>query len=289
MDRAAGLGEFLRSRRARIRPHELGEAASPGRRRVPGLRREELARLAGVSVDYYTRLEQGRGGNVSPEVLDAIARALRLDQTERAHLYDLAAVTHDRPRHPADGPQRVGAETYQLLHALDRAEVPAVVMGRRQDVLAANLMHRALVNDFESLPPRERNMGRFLFLDPRTRELYPDWETVAGDVAALLRFDLGRHPRDPLLRALIDELSAASEDFRRLWADHRVHEQVHGTKHIRHPVAGELTVTFQALALPAENDQWLFAYTAAPGSPDAEALAVVADTFHRSPSPPFTS
>ncbi|MGA5304767.1 helix-turn-helix domain-containing protein [Nucisporomicrobium flavum] len=271
----AELKEFLRSRRARLRPEENGIAGTAGGRRVPGLRREELARLAGISVDYYVRLEQGRNLNPSDAVLDAIARALRLDDTERAHLFALARATPARRRRPVR-PQGVAPATYQLLETLDEAVSPALVLGRRLDVLAINRTARTLVGDFLALPARERNYARFVFLDAAARDLHPDWAAVAADTVATLRLDAGRHPDDPALGALVGELSVRDEDFRRWWADHRVLARSNGTKRYHHPVVGDLTLTYQALTLPDDPDQTLFVYTATSGTPAHTALRLLA-------------
>jgi transcriptional regulator with XRE-family HTH domain len=262
------LREFLRSRRARLAPEDVGLDPGAGHRRVPGLRREELAQLAGVSVDYYVRLEQGRNPSVSATVLDAIARALRLDDHETAHLFDLA-----RPA-PAtrSQPQRVRAGVRVLLDGL---ETPAFVLGRRLDVLATNRMARALLCDFDALPARERNHARWVFLNPDARERYADWEAVARDNVAVLRMDAGRHPDDHELSTLIGELTIKSPDFARWWAAHDVLRQTHGTKRYRHPVVGELTIFYEALPLPDDPEQTLFVYSAEPGSPSSEALALL--------------
>ncbi|GIJ50248.1 transcriptional regulator [Virgisporangium aliadipatigenens] len=262
------LKEFLRSRRARIRPD-----GATGGRRVPGLRREELAALAGVSVDYYTRLEQGRTLNPSETVLDALARALRLDDTERAHLFAIARP--QQTRRPPRRVQRVPAATFQLLETLDVAASPAFVTGRRMDVLAANRTARALICDFPALPAKRRNMARFVFLDENARDLLPDWPAVAADTVAVLRIDAGRHPDDPDLSALIGELSVKDPDFRRWWADHRVLVRSSGTKRYRHPLVGELTVTYQAFTLPEDAEQTMFVYTAAPGTEAHTALRLL--------------
>ncbi|WP_327302638.1 helix-turn-helix transcriptional regulator [Streptomyces sp. NBC_01298] len=298
------LRDFLRSRRARIGPEEVGAAAHPGRRRVPGLRREEVAQLAGVSVDYYTRLEQGRTQHVSAEVLDAVARALRLDATERSHLFELArpqrATGPGRAagapgRADADGPQRVRAGLYRVLDALEDG-TPAMIMGRRLEVLAANRLAEALYADFGAPGPgdpksrtqgsrtpesgapdqRGRNLARFLFRDPAARELFADWEGAARGVVAALRFYAGRHPYDPDLSPLVEELSSLDRDFRRWWAGHDVLEHTHGTKRFRHPVVGELALEYESLAFPDDPDQTLYLYTAEPGSPSDEALRALA-------------
>ncbi len=246
-----------------------------GRRRVPGLRREEVAALAGVSVDYYVRMERGRRLNVSETVLDALARALRLDTTEHAHLFDLAQPARSRRRRPAR-PQQVRAGLHQLLSTLEHT--PALVLGRRLDVLASNRMARALLTDFDALPHRERNMVRFLFRDESSRSLYLHWDTVASELVASLRRDAGRRPDDPQLAELVDELSAHDEDFRRWWADHDVHQRTHGTKHFHHPLVGEFRLGYESLAPPDDPDQRLVVYTAESGSAAERALGLL-DTW----------
>ncbi|MGW6461330.1 helix-turn-helix transcriptional regulator [Streptomyces sp. NPDC055078] len=277
MNQIVELGEFLRSCRGRVRPADAGLPGT-ARRRVPGLRREELAHLAGVSIDYYTRLEQGRSRTASPEILEALATALRLDGTERAHLYDLANRRPLRPRRYRAAPaERVSPASHRLLTTLDSACCPAFVLGRRTDVVASNALARALIADFDALAAHERNLARFLFLDPAARELYADWHGAAADTAAMLRLDAGRHPGDPRLGELVGELAVRSEHFRTYWAERRVHERTEGTKGYRHPVAGELTVTYQALALPGASDQTLVVYSTEPGSPSGTALRFLAN------------
>jgi transcriptional regulator with XRE-family HTH domain len=279
------LGGFLQTRRARIQPEDVGLPAY-GRRRVPGLRREEVAQLAGVSVDYYIRLEQGRGKHVSDAVLDAVARVLRLDPTEHAHLRDLA-----RPERaaggPTGGPAAGGAHVRPGVRLLldSVRDTPAFVLGRRMDVLAWNALADA-VNDFTSMTgpgPDDRagggrrpNMARAVFLDPRAAEFYPEWAAVAAETVAYLRLYAGRHADDELLAALVGELSVKSADFRRLWADHLVREKTYGVKRLSHPVAGELEFGYETLALPGDPDQLLVVYTVPPGSASAERLAVLA-------------
>lgn len=263
------LGDFLQSRRAAIQPEDVG-LPPYGRRRVPGLRREEVAQLAGVSVDYYIRLEQGRGKNVSDAVLDAVARVLMLDATEHAHLLALARPCRGPAPAPASGAVRPGV---QLL--LDRmADCPAMVLDHRMDVLAWNALGDAL-HGFTADPLR-RNMPRLVFLDPQAPELFPEWPAVAAETVRYLRLGAGRRPSDEALAALVCELSLRSEAFRRLWADHLVREKTHGVKRINHPVAGELRLSYETLALPGEPDHTLVAYTAAPGSPTADRLALLA-------------
>ncbi|MFG2359965.1 helix-turn-helix transcriptional regulator [Streptomyces sp. NPDC048521] len=275
MDRSSEIREFLRTRRARITPAQAGLTPHGGARRVPGLRREEVAQLAGVSVDYYIRLERGRTQGVSETVLEAVARALHLDEAERAHLFDLAqptATTRARRKRPL-APQRVHPVLYRTLDSLS---VPAVVQGRRTDVLAANRLAHALYTDFEARPRRERNFARFVFLDEAARALYADWEKVAGDCLAMLRLYAGRHPDDPQLTELIGELSLHNGTFRRMWADHDVQAHTTGTKRLHHPLVGDLTLDYLVLAVEGDPEQTLTLYTPEPASPSAEALALLA-------------
>lgn len=284
LDQKAELGEFLRSRRARLRPEDVGLPDYGRHRRVPGLRREELAQLAGVSVAYYTRLEQGHGQNVSAELLDAIARALRLDGTERAHLSRLAA-PKPRKRRQAPRPQRVRPELRTLLDAMDG--VPAYLVGRRQDVIGWNPLAAAVFGDFGALPAQERNLVRLVFLDPATAELYADWECRACEVVSNLRLYAGQYPDDERLSALVGELSVKNEEFRRLWAAHTVADnKTHGLKRLRHPLVGELQLSFETLALPDDPAQFLVTYHAAPGSASADALSLLASWSASPPAAP---
>lgn len=275
MDFRTELAAFLRSRRARLRPEDAGARPFGGRRRVPGLRREELAELAGVSVDYYVRLEQGRTHNVSDAVLDAVARALRLDDAERAHLGHLTrALRHPASTPPAPQPVRAGVKV--LLGALDG--VPAYVVGRRLDVLGSNGPARALFTDFDALPAERRNVAWLHFLDAGVRSLYPDreaWQETARDTVAALRMDLGRHPCDDRLCDLLGELSVRSAEFSALWAEQLVREHSHGVERLRHPVAGELTLRRETLRLPDAPDQALVTYAADEGTPSRTALALL--------------
>ncbi|MFE9459578.1 helix-turn-helix domain-containing protein [Streptomyces californicus] len=274
LDRRAELSEFLRTRRAKLQPQDVGLPEFGRYRRVPGLRREELAQLAGVSVAYYTRLEQGNGRNVSAEVLDAIARALRLTDAEHAHLTHLARPSrHKKKRRPARA-QRVRTG---LLYLLDSMEgIPAYVTGARSDILAWNPMAAAVFGDWGALPPGERNWARLVFLSPAYRDLFVNWDSKASDMVSYLRLYAGCHPDDPELSALVGELSVKSDEFRRLWATHNVKEKGHGTKLVRHPLAGDLTLSYETLNLPDDEEQHLVTYHAEPGSASAEGLRLLA-------------
>ena len=272
LDPRAELSEFLRTRRARLKPQDVGLAEYGRHRRVPGLRREELAQLAGVSVAYYTRLEQGNGRNVSAEVLDSIARALRLTDAEHAHLTHLAKPRQHKK--PAARAQQVRPALRQLLDCLEG--VPAYVTGRRSDILAWNRMAAALFGDWAELPAQERNWARLVFLRPQYRELFVEWDRKASDIVSHLRMDAGCHPDDPRLSGLVGELSVKSEEFRRLWAMHDVKEKSYGVKRLRHPLVGELTLSFESFRLADDAEQALITYHAEPGSPSAEALRLLA-------------
>ncbi|WP_129307146.1 helix-turn-helix transcriptional regulator [Streptomyces sp. L2] len=273
LDRRAELSEFLRSRRARLKPEDVGLPDFGRHRRVPGLRREELAQLAGVSVAYYTRLEQGNGRNVSAEILDSIARALRLTDAEHAHLTHLAKPKEHKKK-PAARQQQVRASLRQLLDTLDG--VPAYVAGRRAEILAWNRMAAAVFGDWSELPAGERNWARLVFLKPEYRELYVDWEQKAIDIVCALRMDAGCYPDDPRLSALVGELSVKSEEFRRLWATHDVKEKSHGVKRLNHPLVGELSLSYETFRVADDADQALITYHAEPHSPSAEALRLLA-------------
>jgi transcriptional regulator with XRE-family HTH domain len=273
LDRRAELSEFLRTRRARLKPEDVGLPDFGRHRRVPGLRREELAQLAGVSVAYYTRLEQGNGRNVSAEVLDSIARALRLTDAEYAHLTHLAKPKQHKKK-PAGRTEQVRGALRQLLDSIDG--VPAYISGRRSDILAWNRMAAALFGDWGELPVQERNWARLVFLKPEYRDLFVEWDQKASDMVSYLRMDAGCHPDDPRLSALVGELSVKSEEFRRLWATHDVKEKSYGIKRIRHPLVGDLVLSFESFQLSDGSGQTLITYHAEPGSPSAEALRLLA-------------
>ncbi|MFI9215074.1 helix-turn-helix transcriptional regulator [Streptomyces werraensis] len=275
MDRTSPLGAFLKARRARLSPDDVGLPLFGDRRRVPGLRREEVALLAGVSAGYYTRLEQGRQANASPEVLDALARALHLSPAERDHLYDLSSTTGHRPA-TSGGDETVSADLRTLLTTM-AAHVPALVVGRRNDVLAWNRPGHALLAahlDFAAPgdPATRPNLSRLVFLDDPTRVLYRDWRAKARAVVGNLRVLTARNPGDTRLAALIAELAARSQEFRGMWDAHTVAPCGRDVHTLAHPAAGELTVVQQTFDVPKEPHQSLVTFTAEPGSPSAAAL-----------------
>jgi transcriptional regulator with XRE-family HTH domain len=265
------LRDYLRSRRARISPAEAGLPTAPNRR-VPGLRREEVAMLAGVCVDYYVRLERGRDINVSEAVLDAVARALRLDDTERGHLFTLARRRPTR-RRPTP-PQRVRPSLRRIVEGM--TDLPAILVGHRSDILASNRLAHALYTDFGVLPRRERNMARYLFLDESARDLHGDWAGVARSTVAGLHLYAGNHPDDPRLAELVGELSVRDKDFRRWWADHDVVRRASGTKSYHHPIAGDLTLDYEVFHPTEDPDLLLGLYSPQPGSPSEHALRLLA-------------
>jgi transcriptional regulator with XRE-family HTH domain len=269
------IREFLTTRRAKITPERAGLRTFGGTRRVPGLRREEVALLAGVSVDYYTRLERGNVAGVSETVLEALARALQLDEVERAHLFDLAraGAAHPAPRRRSRA-QRIRPSVQVLLDAM--TAVPAFVRNGRLDLLAANALGRALYSQQFDSPFEPANSARFLFLDPRAQDFFPDWDRVAHDAVAVLRAAAGRDPYDRDLSDLVGELSTRSEPFRVLWAAHNVHRHETGVKRFHHPVVGDLTVTYETMELVADAGLMMFVYTAEPGSKSEEALNLLA-------------
>ncbi|KIZ13714.1 helix-turn-helix domain-containing protein [Streptomyces natalensis] len=262
------IGSFLKARRAGLNPEDLGLPDGVNRRRVRGLRREEVAQLAGISVDYYTRIEQGRAHAISDSVLDAIARALRLSGGEVTYLRNIAAPRRRTPGACLPGAvsgQTVRPEIQQLLDAME-ATVPAMVMGRGLDVLAWNALGGRVAFDLEALDADRRNTALLVFLDPVARTLFPDWQAKAVEVVGNLRADSGRHPDDPRICEVVNELLARSADFRRVWETQSVHECLRGTKRIRHPEVGQLDVTFESFRLSTDPDQALVTYTAPRGS-----------------------
>ena len=275
MDNRNEIRDFLTSRRARITPEQAGLPAYGGHRRVAGLRREEVAMLAGVSVDYYTRLERGNAQGASESVLEALARALHLDEAERAHLFDLAraASTPARaPRRPAR--QQVRPSVQRILDSM--TTTPAYVRNGRLDILAANRLGRALFAPVLTSPAQPANAARFLFLDPSAPQFYLDWERQAQDSVAILRSEAGRNPHDQALSGLVGELSTRSEIFRSWWAAHNVRFHRTGVKRFHHPVVGDLTLAYEALDLAADEGLRISAYTAETGSASEDALNLLA-------------
>jgi transcriptional regulator with XRE-family HTH domain len=279
------IREFLTTRRARITPEQAGLPVYGGSRRVAGLRREEVALLAGVSVDYYNKLERGNLSGVSESVLDALSRALQLTEAERDHLYDLArsANTHGMPTSSRHRPsaRRVRPGLHLILDSI--TEAPADLRNGRRDVLASNRLGRALYSEMYADPVRPVNVARFTFLSPRSRDFFRGWEQAATDIVASLRTEAGRNPYDKGLSDLIGELSTRSEEFRTRWAAHNVRQHTSGTKRLHHPIAGDLDLGFEAMQLPRDAGLTLVIYTAQPGTPTAAALQFLAswaDTQH---------
>ncbi|CNF07284.1 putative transcriptional regulator [Mycobacterium tuberculosis] len=275
MARGNELGEFLKSRRARLRPEDAGVPSYGTRRRVPGLRREEIAQLAGVSVAYYIRLEQGTAGGVSAEVLDAVSRALRLDGDEHAHLHRLA---HPPRRAPVTGPPRLRTPLRHLLDSITHA--PAYIVGHYTNVVAWNRLTAAVFVDLANVPPEERTWSHQIHLngDYRAR-LGGNWPVVARRNVAYLRFRAGQDPDDPRLGSLIDCLRERAPEFARMWSEHHVTELTHGEARIDHPQVGRLVLPFETLHLPGDPDlSRLMLYAAEPGSPSEAALRKLAET-----------
>ena len=278
MDRRTEIRDFLTSRRARITPEQAGLKVSPlaGARRVAGLRREEVALLAGVSVPYYTRLERGDARGATDAVLDAISRALLLDDAERAHLFDLVraanATSAAAARRPARPPVR--PELRNMLAAM--SGIPAYIRNGRLDILAGNALARALFAPVFTSPARPVNAARFTFLDPAATEFYPDWDAVADQNVATLRAEVGRNPYDKALSDLIGELSTRGDTFRQRWAQHEVRRHRAGAKLLNHPLVGQITFTYETMELAADQGLYLIVCGTAPGSRDADALSLLA-------------
>ncbi|MFG2475079.1 helix-turn-helix domain-containing protein [Streptomyces fagopyri] len=278
------IKEFLATRRARITPQQAGLPAFGGNRRVPGLRREEVALLAGVSIDYYVRLERGNLSGVSDTVLDSVARALQLDEAESSHLHDLARTANTGPRRatrPAAG--RIRPTVQRVLDSM--ADTPAFIRNGRLDILAVNLLGRALYAPLFDTAVEPVNIARFQFLHPRGADFFPDWDTSVDTTVALLRTEAGRAPHDRNLTDLVGELVTRSEEFRTAWAKHDVRLHHTGTKRFRHPVVGDLALDFEAMDLPADPGLTLTSYSAAPGTPSADGLSLLATwaTTERTP------
>ena len=275
MELKTEIREFLTSRRGRITPGKAGITAY-GARRVPGLRRSELAALAGVSVEYYTRIERGNLSGVSDNVIEALAGALQLDDAERAHLFDLAranqpAATTRRRRATR---QQVRPNVQWVLDSITGAA--AFVSNGSHDILAANQLGEALWSPLYANVDRPVNSARYLFLDPTAREMYPDWERIANETVAIMRRTAGADPRDRRLSELVGELSMRSEEFRTRWASHNVRFHNTGTKRFMHPLVGELTLNFERFDLAAEDGLTMFTYAAEPGTRSAQGLDLLA-------------
>jgi transcriptional regulator with XRE-family HTH domain len=279
VDNRSEVREFLTTRRARLTPDQVG-MASTSTRRVPGLRRSEVAALAGVSVEYYARLERGQIGGASSGVLDALARALQLDDAERAHLLDLARAADGIPtsgRARRRTPTRAAVGRPSLRWALEAiTEGVAFVRDSHQNLLATNTLGTAFYSPVIGDGGRVPNLARFQFLDPASRDFYPDWDLFAQMCVGVMRAEAGRDPHDRGLQDLVGELSTRSEVFRRLWAAHDVRTHGAGTKRFVHPVVGELTLAYEELAITAEPGLVLLVYTAEPASPSAERLRLLA-------------
>ncbi|WP_344059447.1 helix-turn-helix transcriptional regulator [Microbacterium pumilum] len=278
MDNRSEVREFLMSRRAKLTPDAAGLPAGPNRR-VAGLRRTEVATLAGVSVEYYSKLERGTIAGASASVLDAISRALQLDETERAHLFDLARAADGIPS--SGRPRRRGVKSTAPRPSLQWAlsaitDGIAFVRDQHQDLLATNALGRAFYSPLIGDRGRTPNFARFQFLDPAAKEFYPDWDLFAEMCVAIMRTEAGRDPHDKGLQDLVGELSTRSDTFRRLWGAHDVRTHGSGTKRFHHPVVGEVTLAYEELAITAEPGQVLMIYTAEPGSPSAERLRLLA-------------
>ncbi|WP_225630655.1 helix-turn-helix transcriptional regulator [Streptomyces solaniscabiei] len=265
---------FLMSRRARITPEQAGLPYVGGTRRVEGLRREEVAMLAGLSVEYYTRLERGRLGGASESVLDAVARALRLDDDERAHLYDLARGV--APGSPRKRPERTSPITASVQQVLGSMSVPAVVQNGRLDLLAANDLGRALYADLFTMARQPPNFARYVFLDPRAEAFYADIDEARNQLVAILRATAGRDPLDEQVTGLIGELSTRSADFGARWAEHDVRRHLRGRKVVHHPAVGRMDLAYDDFALPGDPHVSLTTYTADPGTPSADGLTLLA-------------
>ena len=276
VDNRDAVREFLTSRRAKITPQQAGVPAS-GQRRVPGLRRSEVATLAGMSVEYYSKLERGQLAGASPSVLEAIARALRLDDAEREHLFDLASAAQGggmvaRPRRRSDKQWTPTPGLQWILDAM--RDAPAAIGNGRGDLLAANHLGRALYSDLLKDP--RPNFARFTFLDEAARRFYPDWDYFADITVANLRTEAGRDPRDRQLHELVGELSTRSEEFRRRWSAHDVRIHAAGTKHFHHPVVGDLTLAYETVDLRTGGGVAMTVYAAEPGSASEHALQLLA-------------
>jgi transcriptional regulator with XRE-family HTH domain len=276
VDNKAEVRDFLTSRRAKLSPQQAGVPMYGDRRRVPGLRREEVAQLAGLSTDYYTRLEKGSLSSASESVLEAVARALQLDDAERAHLHDLARAARGggRPVRRRPQPQQLRQSLQHMLDAM--VTVPAFINNGRLDLVGANALARAFYTEVLDSPTGSPNFARYCFLDLRAREFYADWDRAADTTTNMLRTEAGRDPHNRALSDLIGELATRSDEFRVRWARHDVHVHVMGSKTFRHPVVGELNLAFNTVPLPGDPGLALTVYTPEPGTGTDERLALLA-------------
>lgn len=266
------LRDFLASRRAAIDPVQAGLPGGNSSRRVPGLRREEVAILSGVSVDYYVKFEQGRAKNVSDQVLEAIENALRLDGLERTHLRTLL-----RPGNvytPRRAPAAIKARP-AVLSMINALSVPAVIHGPHLEVLGINQAGKALIDDFDAMPPEERNMARWMFLNPRAKSIYLNWNTIAPQMVAILRAAAIAGVRNDALSKIVGDLTVASPDFARFWNEYRLFEHTYGIKHFFNETVGELKINYETLPLPGDNGQTIVVYSADAGSPSEEKLTLL--------------
>jgi transcriptional regulator with XRE-family HTH domain len=284
MSTAANIREFLMTRRSRLSPADAGLPDFGGRRRVPGLRREEVALLAGMSVEYYVRLERGNASGISDSILDGISRALKLDDAEHAHLYDLVRAANQGARTPRRKPasrtQQIRPGTRRLLDAMT---FPAIIQNGRMDVVATNTLGRALFSEMYVEPHEPVNFARFLFFDPRGRVTYRDWNDSAEQIVALLRAESGRVPADHALRSLIGELSNGSSEFAALWEAHDVRVHLAGIKLIHHPDVGDLDLSYEAMQLTTDPGLQFIGFTAEPGSASDHALRLLGSLAARAP------
>ncbi|MER5802115.1 helix-turn-helix transcriptional regulator [Streptomyces mirabilis] len=288
MDNQGEVRDFLRTRRSRITPEQAGIIGG-GRRRQPGLRREEVAMLAGMSVDYYAKMERGNLAGVSAEVLGALARALQLDDAETDHLHDLARAATPVPnnRRPRPTESTVRPSLQRFLDALTGA--PAWIANQRSDILATNHLGRALLAPMLDDPDNQDNNARFIFLSPASRNFYPDWEQAANAAAASLRIAAGRNPRDKALTDLIGELVTRSDAFSRRWSAHDVRLHRSGTKQIHHPDVGDLEFVYEAVELPDQPGWTMFAYTSDAGSPTEERIKLLGSLASTPSEPPVST
>jgi len=279
MDTSDAISDFLTTRRAKLTPSQVGLPDFGGRRRVPGLRREEVALVAGMSAEYYKRLERGNAAGVSEAVIDGVSRALQLDEAEHAHLYDLIraanAGTHPQRRAKTTRTSQLTPGARQTIDAM--STVPVYVQNGRLDAVATNRLGRALYSEMLDDGPHPANAARFIFLDPRARSFYREWEAQTRQIVAVLRTEAGRSPYDRRLTGLVGELSTRSDLFRKLWGAHDVREHRTGLKLIHHPVVGDLDLTFQAMDLASDRGLQMIVFSAEPGTPSHERLQLLAN------------